>query len=51
MSNIQKQFYERLEGVLDGEQMKVVNAFLDYFGMQILDEDFHEFLELEGIIY
>ena len=43
----QKEIWEVLSE-LSGEQ--VANLFTDYYGLQLLDEDFKEFLEEEGVM-
>lgn len=47
MSDLQLKIRNALSQ-LDGET--VARLFTDFYGNQLLDEDFHEFLELEEII-
>lgn len=47
MDDIQKEIYEAL-CQLSGEE--VANLFTDWHGLQLLDEEFKEFLEDEGVM-
>lgn len=47
MSELQKQIWNAL-CKLDGEE--VARLFTDYYGLQLLDEDFKEFLEDEEVM-
>ena len=47
LDDIQKEIYEAL-CKLSGEE--VANLFIDWHGLQLLDEEFKEFLEDEGIM-
>lgn len=45
MDEVQQECFEILTEIEDGNQ--VVNLFLDWLGLQVLDEDFLEFLKEE----
>jgi hypothetical protein len=47
MSELQKQIWNAL-CKLNGEE--VARLFADYYGLQLLDEDFKEFIEEEGVL-
>lgn len=47
MDKTQKQIWNAL-CKLDGEE--VARLFTDYYGNQLLDEDFKEFIEEEGVL-
>jgi hypothetical protein len=47
MSKMQRKIWETLSS-LDGEE--VATLFTNFYGNQLLDDDFYEFLENEGII-
>lgn len=47
MSELQKQIWNAL-CKLSGEEVE--RLFTDYYGNQLLDEDFKEFIEEEGVL-